>query len=97
MAPRLLAAIAIICLPLAKNLDITKILSIIMALFVFIVLWETITGLRRGSKFWENWVDTNPPPEGLTSRVTSRTISKEEKAQTRNEQTNDNAPEFVEA
>jgi hypothetical protein len=36
-------------------------ISIIMALFALTVLWENITSLQKGSKFWENWEGTDYP------------------------------------
>jgi hypothetical protein len=54
-----------ILLPLAEHLGATSILSIIMALFVFCTLWETITSLRKGAYFWERWEDTQYPEKTL--------------------------------
>jgi hypothetical protein len=42
-------------------LDITSILSIIMALIVSCVIWENVTSLMRGAKFWEKWENTQYP------------------------------------
>jgi hypothetical protein len=58
---RPIVAVIIICLPLAHDLDITSIMSIIMALLVFCVVWENITSLMRGAKFWESWEGTEYP------------------------------------
>jgi hypothetical protein len=44
-----------------EKLSSVALVSIIMALFVFLVLWETIGGLERGAKFWEAWEGTEPP------------------------------------
>jgi hypothetical protein len=41
-------------------------MSIIMALIVFCVVWENITSLTRGSKFWESWEGTDYPKESDT-------------------------------
>lgn len=54
-----------ILLPLAHHLGATSILSIIMALFVFCTIWETITSLRKGAYFWEKWEDTQYPEKVL--------------------------------
>lgn len=58
---RPIIGIIICCLPLAHDLDVTEVLSIIMALFAFTVLWENITSLQRGAKFWESWEGTDYP------------------------------------
>ncbi|KAL2061582.1 hypothetical protein VTL71DRAFT_6959 [Oculimacula yallundae] len=68
---RPIIAIIIICLPLSHGLDITSFLSIIMALLAFVVIWENITSLMRGAKFWEKWVDTAYPEEGARSESVS--------------------------
>lgn len=34
-----------------------------MALIAFIVIWENITSLMRGAKFWEKWENTKYPDE----------------------------------
>ncbi|KAK9235745.1 Low temperature requirement A [Lipomyces kononenkoae] len=58
---RLVAGIIMIFLPLSKTLDVTAIMSIIMALIVLCVIWENVTSLMRGAKFWEPWKDTKYP------------------------------------
>ena len=52
-----------ILLCLAHHLNATDVLSIIMALFVFTLIWETVTPLKKGSCFWETWTDTDYPEE----------------------------------
>jgi len=69
---RPICAIIIICLPLSHDLDITSFLSIIMALIAFIVIWENITSLMRGAKFWEKWEDTRYPDEESREPKVSR-------------------------
>jgi hypothetical protein len=32
-----------------------------MALFVLTVVWENVTSLQRGAKFWESWEGTEYP------------------------------------
>jgi hypothetical protein len=104
MAPRLLVAIIIVCLPLAhrsapheatsgassehlhflrraeestnthateessgggeaalEKLNPVALMSIIVALFAFLVVWETVGGLERAARFWEKWEGTEPP------------------------------------
>jgi hypothetical protein len=63
---RPITGIIIICIPLAHDLAITSIMSIIMALLVFCVVWENITSLMRGAKFWESWEGTEYPKESDT-------------------------------
>jgi hypothetical protein len=41
-------------------------MSIIMALLVFCVMWENISSLMRGAKFWESWEGTEYPKESDT-------------------------------
>lgn len=52
-----------ILIPLAHHLGATAVLSTIMALFVFCVLWESITSLRSGAHLWEPWEDTKYPDQ----------------------------------
>ncbi|KAJ6021181.1 hypothetical protein N7540_006685 [Penicillium herquei] len=58
---RPVTGIITILLPLAHHLDATAILSIIMALFVFCVIWESVTSLKSGAHFWEPWTETDYP------------------------------------
>lgn len=48
-------------LGLAHNLNATAVLSIIMALISFCLIWESVTSLQKCAKFWETWVDTVYP------------------------------------
>jgi hypothetical protein len=61
LAVRPIVGIIICCLPLSHSLSINAMISIIMALFVATVLWENITSLQRGAKFWESWEGTEYP------------------------------------
>lgn len=63
---RPIAAIIIICLPLAHDLGISSLLSIVMALIVLCLIWENITSLMRGAKFWEKWENTKYPEGSQT-------------------------------
>ncbi|OKL63241.1 hypothetical protein UA08_01337 [Talaromyces atroroseus] len=54
----------LVLLPLAKSLNLTETLSVIMALVVFCLIWENVTSLQRGAKFWEAWTDTRYPEGG---------------------------------
>ncbi|XMA16200.1 hypothetical protein WAI453_008991 [Rhynchosporium graminicola] len=74
---RPIVAIIIVCLPLSHGLDLTSFLSIIMALFAFLVLWEHVTSLMRGAKFWERWENTAYPDEVAHSSSVSASGKKE--------------------
>ena len=52
-----------ILVPLAHHLGATAVLSIVMALFVFDVIWETLTSMRCGAHIWERWSETSYPEE----------------------------------
>ena len=60
---RPISAVIIVCLPLAHDLSITSLLSVIMALIAFTVVYENVTSLVRGAKFWEPWQDTQYPED----------------------------------
>ena len=49
-------------LPLTE-FDVTTILTIIMTLMVVCVIWENVTSLVCGAKFWEPWTNTAYPEE----------------------------------
>jgi hypothetical protein len=66
---RPISAIIIICLPLAHDLDITSLLSILMALIALTVIWENVTSLMRGANFWEKWENTKYPENGHNART----------------------------
>ena len=76
---RPVSAIIIICLPLAHDLDITSLLSIIMALIALTVIWENVTSLMRGAKFWEKWENTKYPDDGHNGRTSSHEQTLSEK------------------
>ncbi|KAJ5166307.1 uncharacterized protein N7482_005088 [Penicillium canariense] len=63
---RPVTGIIMVLLPLAHDLGATSVLSIVMALFVFCTLWETIASLRKGAYFWEKWEDTQYPAKRPT-------------------------------
>jgi hypothetical protein len=58
---RPIVGIIIICLPLDHHLHTTELLSIIMALVVLCVIWESVTSLMRGARFWQRWENTKYP------------------------------------
>jgi hypothetical protein len=61
MAPRLACAVILACIPLAKGLEPTQLLSIVTGLFLFIVIWETIGSLERCATLVESWKDSEIP------------------------------------
>lgn len=61
---RLVVAIILVLLPLTKEaLNATKLMGIIVALFGFLVVWETFGGLLKGASVLEPWSNRHPPPE----------------------------------
>jgi hypothetical protein len=60
---RPITGIIIILIPLANSLDLTAILSIVMALIVFCLFWENVTSLRCDAQLWERWENTRYPED----------------------------------
>jgi low temperature requirement protein LtrA len=60
---RLVVAVILVLLPLTdeKHFNTVKLLSTVMGLFAFVVVWETIGGLMKGAKVYERWEGTDPP------------------------------------
>ncbi|KAJ5486009.1 hypothetical protein N7530_000309 [Penicillium desertorum] len=58
---RPVTGIIMVLVPLARHLNTTSVLSVIMAFFVFCVIWETVGSLRPGACFYEQWVDNDYP------------------------------------
>ncbi|KAE8152450.1 bacterial low temperature requirement A protein-domain-containing protein [Aspergillus avenaceus] len=63
MIMRPIIGLIIILLGLARDLNITSIMSIIMALIVFCLIWENITSLHCGAGIWERWENTTYPEQ----------------------------------
>jgi hypothetical protein len=61
---RPVVGLILVLLPLAKSLNLTETLSVIMALVVFCLIWENVTSLQKGAKIWEVWRDTEYPEGG---------------------------------
>lgn len=61
---RPVVGLILVFLPLAKSLNLTETLSVIMALVVLCLIWENVTSLQRGAKIWEVWRDTRYPEGG---------------------------------
>ncbi|PLB43630.1 hypothetical protein P170DRAFT_393489 [Aspergillus steynii IBT 23096] len=60
---RPITGLIIVLLGLADSLDITAMMSILMALVAFCLIWENVTSLRRDAKIWERWENTEYPEE----------------------------------
>ena len=58
--------------PPGHDLDITSLISIIMALIALTVIWENVTSLMRGARFWEKWENTKYPENTNNVRTASR-------------------------
>jgi low temperature requirement protein LtrA len=63
---RLVVAIILVLLPITskEQLNPVQLLSIVMALFAFVVIWETVGGLQKGARVYEKWEGRNMPQEG---------------------------------
>ena len=63
MAMRLIVGIIITLLPLTNDEDVrpTLLLSIIMALTVFVTVWETVSALQKNAGVFERWEGRNQP------------------------------------
>jgi len=42
-----------------------------MVLIALTVIWENVTSLMRGAKFWEKWENTKYPEVGQNARAAS--------------------------
>lgn len=60
---RPITGLIIVLLGLADSLDITSMMSILMALIAFCLVWENVTSLRRDAKIWERWENTEYPQD----------------------------------
>ncbi|KJZ73492.1 hypothetical protein HIM_07048 [Hirsutella minnesotensis 3608] len=59
---RLAVAAVLAGLPAAsEHLTTTQFMGIVMALFGFLTVWETVGGLKKGSAIFEPWKDMSPP------------------------------------
>jgi len=75
---RLVVAIILVLLPITSpdQLNPVQLLSIVMALFSFTVIWETVGGLQKGAKVYEKWDGRNMPrqEDGELSGEKSKTF-----------------------
>ncbi|KAM0453468.1 hypothetical protein ACHAPV_006250 [Trichoderma viride] len=59
---RLVVAIILLALPATNDgLSTTDFMAIVMSLFAFLVIWETVGGLLKGAQVFEPWSERNPP------------------------------------
>lgn len=58
---RLVVAIILVLLPITnkEQLNPVQLLSVVMALFAFVVIWETVGGLQKGARLYEKWEGRN--------------------------------------
>ena len=62
---RLVVAIILVLLPITSKEELypVQLLSIVMALFAFVVVWETVGGLQKGVQVYERWEGRNMPQD----------------------------------
>jgi low temperature requirement protein LtrA len=61
---RLIVAIILIILPVThEHLDAEQLMLVIMGLFSFLLIWETVGGFHKDAKFLEPWTNRFPPRE----------------------------------
>ncbi len=63
LGARMLAAIVLVLLPISstEQLGPVELLSTVMTLFAFVVIWETVGGLQKGARVYEKWDGRNFP------------------------------------
>lgn len=65
---RLAVAVILVVLPETHDhLSTVQYMVIVMCLFAFVVLWETVGSLMRGAKVFESWEGRDPPKKALDS------------------------------
>ncbi|KAK2608864.1 hypothetical protein QQS21_002577 [Conoideocrella luteorostrata] len=63
---RLVIAVILAVLPETHDhLTATEFIVIVMALFAFLTIWETIGGLMKGATVFEPWSNVHPPDEDV--------------------------------
>ena len=61
---RLVVAIILMVLPEShEHLNAEEFMYVVMSLFAFLLIWETVGGLMKHAKFFEPWTGRNPPAE----------------------------------
>lgn len=78
MIMRPITGLIIILLGLTKDLDITSIMSIIMALIVFCLIWENVTSLHCHAGIWESWSNTKYPEQRIASDSMNVPVTRDE-------------------
>lgn len=64
MVMRLVVAIILAILPEThEHLSAENFMFVVMALFAFLLIWETIGGMQRSSAIFEPWSNRHPPAE----------------------------------
>ncbi|KAF7551320.1 hypothetical protein G7Z17_g5114 [Cylindrodendrum hubeiense] len=67
IAMRLVIAIILIALPQTHDhLNAEQLMLVIMGLFAFLLIWETVGGLDKSSTVFEPWTNRHPPAESDT-------------------------------
>lgn len=65
---RLVIAIVLIVMPLSHNhLGTTEFMIVVMCLFAFLLVWETVAGLSKSARVFEPWTHCHPPPDDAPS------------------------------
>lgn len=65
---RLIIAIILAVLPETHDhLTATEFMVIVMSLFAFLTIWETIGGLMKGASIFEPWTGVHPPDDEVES------------------------------
>lgn len=63
---RLVVAVILAVLPEThEELNTVEFMAIVMSLFVFVTLWETIGGLAKGARVYESWDARHRPKDDL--------------------------------
>lgn len=60
---RLFTGIVLMLMPITttEQLDPVELLSVVMTLFAFVVIWETVGGLQKRARVYEKWEGRNRP------------------------------------
>ena len=64
VGPRLAVAVILAVLPETHDrLNTVEFMAVVMSLFVFVLMWETVGGLNKDARIWESWDGRNAPAE----------------------------------
>ena len=65
---RLVVAVILAVIPVTHDhLTATQFMVVVMSLFAFLTIWETIGGLMKGASVFEPWSGRHPPPEPVAN------------------------------